>query len=482
MKVTLLVNIDVASKLTIADARNVLFNYLFAKHHHGIMFVRADDLPLHEPDEEADPLETLRWLNLAWESDPECPEGSCRPFYLSHRLELYRRHARRLMDQGLAYPCFCSRETLREMFKQQKIHGQRPRYDGRCLRLTDKERKERLEAGVPYQLRLKTPEVVSEIDDVLSGRMVFDPQDVADLVIMNYHERPTQALANVVDHHELGITHVVRGARMRAQTPREAFLRAAFQFDSPTYCHLPLILGEDRTLLSERHGDPYVEDYRKKGYLPEAMLNALAAQGLDLGPPEQLYSLGTLARNFRIEKVQNQPTVWRLDHIQTLNRLALDKVKDDALVTMLEPYVREAGYDLAAQGEAWAKAFVAAVRPGLQALSDVKNYVDVFFADRIEPTPKAQKLLKDPAARKIVDAMEEALEDLPEVTRENYRVLLDAGRRQITNRSKAFTLIRAALTGSDVGPEFSQLLPLLGKARIHSRLENARRYIPRGRG
>ncbi len=480
MKVKLLVSLDTASKLRIADARNILFNYLFAKHHHGIMFVRADDLTPPPEGADVDPLETLRWLGISWEADPDCPEGSCRPLYMSGRLELYRSYARQLMDDGRAYPCFCSRENLREMFKQQKIHGQRPKYDGRCLRLSSAEREEYLAKDTPYQLRLKTPEFVTEVDDVAAGRMVFDPQDVADLVIMHYHERPTPALANVVDDRVLGITHVVRGARMRAHTPREAFLRAAFGFDSPTYCHLSLILGEDRSLLSERHGDQFIEDYRAKGYLPDAMLNALACQGMDLGSPDQLCSLGTLARSFRIDKIRNSPTVWRLDYVQTLNRVALDKLKDEAIVPLLIAHVKEAGYDLLGRGEAWAKEFIAAVRPGLKALSDVKDYVDVFFAEHVTPTEKAQALLKDRAARKIVDAMLTALEEMPEVTRENYRDLLDAGRSQITNRGKALVLIRAALTGADVGPEFSQLLPLLGKELIRIRLENAGRYIPRG--
>ncbi len=481
MKVKLLVSLEATKKLKVADARNILFNYLFAKHHHGVMFVRSDDLDPPE-EETVNPFETLQWLGITWEADPECPEGSCRPIRMSQRLELYRRHARDLMDRGQAYPCFCSRDTLREMFKQQRIHGQRPKYDGRCLRLSAAEREKRLADKVPYQLRLRTPEVVTEVQDVHSGRMVFDPQEVADLVIMHYHEMPTPALANVVDHHEMGVTHVLRGARLRSLTPREAFLRTAFGFSSPVYCHLSLILGEDRSLLSERHGAQFVEDYREKGFLPEALLNALANQGMELGPPDQLCTIGTLARNFRIEKLETNPTVWRLEYLQTLNRVALDKFKDDALVPMLAPYVAEAGYDLLGRGETWASRFVGAIRPGLKALADVKDFVDVFMADRITPTDKAQKLLKDPAARKIVDAMEDALEDLSDVTRENYRVLLDAGRKQMTNRGKALVLIRAALTGSDVGPEFSQLLPLLGKDLIRARLENARRYIPKGSG
>lgn len=480
MKVKLLFALDTQEKLMVADARNMLFNYLFARHHHGHLFVRVDDT--REPSAEGghDPLETLHWLGLDWEAAPGHGDVKGAPFRVSERLELYRSHAQRLIDQGVAYQCFCSRETLRDMFTQQKIHGQTPHYDGRCLRLSASDREALKASGRPSQVRLKTPEVVTEVHDIVRGRLIFDPQQVADLVIMRYEGLPSFALANVVDHHVEEITHVMRGDRLKAETTREAFLCQAFGFRSPEYIHIPLVLGEDRSLLSERHGDKYIEDYRAKGYLPEAMINYLVYHGFNPGPEDQLRSLGTLVRNFKVEDIFLDPTVWHLDKLQAFNRLCLDKLKDDALAQVLAPYVAQTGYDLFARGDSWARDFVAAVRPGIKALSDVKDFVEVFFADKFVPDKKGQALLKDPDSKKIVDALEACLDKNAEITHDNYREVIDAARGQLAGKGKALILVRVALTGQEIGPEFSKLLPLLGKQRMLARLENARRYIPRG--
>jgi glutamyl-tRNA synthetase len=472
--------LDLHEKLMLADARNFLFNYLFAHHHHGHLYLRADDTRESAPGAQADPLEALRWLGLDWESSPQHPGEKGRPFRVSERLELYRGYAKKLIDQGLAYYCFCSRETLQTMFTQQKIHGQTPHYDGRCLRLAAPDREALKHSGRPFQIRLKTPEVVMEVHDIVRGRLIFDPQQVADLVIQRYEGLPSVALANVVDQHVEEVTHVMRGDRHKAETPREAFLCQAFGFKPPEYIHIPLLLGEDRSLLSERHGDKYVEDYRAKGYLPEAMLNYLTYHGFNPGPDDQLRSIGTLVRNFKVEEIFLDPTVWHIDKLQALNRLALDKLKDDALAHALAPYVAQAGYDLFARGEAWAREFVASIRPGLKCLADVKDSIEVFFADKYTPDKKGQALLKDPDAKKIVEALEAALERFPEVTHENYREVIDAARSQLAGKGKALILVRVALTGQEIGPEFSKLLPLLGRQRMLARLENARRYIPRG--
>jgi len=480
MKVKLMFPLDVHDKLVVADARNMLFNVLFARHHHGHLLMRVDDTREVVAGAHADPLETLHWLGLDWEGDPAHPEEKARALRVSERLPLYREFSKKLVAQGLAYHCFCSRETLRDMFTQQKIHGQTAHYDGRCLRLPPAEREALKHSDRSHQIRLKKPEVVTEVHDIVRGRMIFDPQEVADLVILRFEGLPSMALANVVDHHVLEVTHVMRGDRMKAETPREAFLCQVFGFKNPEYIHIPLLLGEDRTLLSERHGDKYIEDFRLRGVLPEALVNYLAYHGMNPGPEDLLRSLGTLTRNFKVEEIFIDPSVWHLEKLQHFNRLTLDKIKDDALAHMLSPYVAQAGYDLFARGDTWAREFVVAIRPGLNTLSDVKDSIEVFFADKFTPDKKGQTLLKDPDAKKVVEALEEAVNRVPEVTHDNYRDVLDAARGQLAGKGKALVLVRVTLTGQEIGPEFSKLLPLLGKQRMLARLDNARRYIPKG--
>lgn len=488
MKVKLLFSVDLAEKLVVADARNLLFNYLFARHHHGQLLVRVDDVPGSDFDTPGSALDTARWMGLDWDSDTAGPGDKADkashekaiPLRRSDRIASYKSYADKLVEQGLAYRCYCSRETLVNMTNAQKIHGQTPHYDGRCMRLTPADREAMISKQVPFQIRLKKPEVVSEVHDLVRGRLVYDPAEVADLVVLRYDNTPSLALANVVDHQVLGITHVMRGDRHKAETPREAFLRQVLHIKAPDYIHLPLILGDDRSLLSERHGDKYAEDYRAKGYMADAFINYLLHHGFKNTGEDALRTPGQMVKLFKIEEIQLEPSIWQLEKLQYLNRLALEKFKDDVITQMLSPYVTQMGEDLFARGDAWAKEFVMCIRPSLNTLSDVKDSVEMFFADKVNPEKKGQLLLKDPDAKKVVEALEAAIEKLPEVTHENYREVMDAGRNSILAKSKALAIIRVSLTGRDIGPEFSKLLPLVGKKRLLSRLENTRRYIPKG--
>lgn len=479
MKVKLLFNLDLSDRLVVAEARNFLFNYLFARHHHGQLLLRLDALPEQEASFSTFQ-ELVRWIGIDLDAEQEADKT--RPIRRSERLQDYSAYAHKLIEKNLAYRCFCSRETLRDMTNAQKIHGQTPRYDQRCLRISGPDRENLLAKGTPYQIRLRKPEVVSEVHDLVRGRMVFDTHDVADLIILRYDGTPGTALANVVDHHLLGITHVMRGDRHKAETPREAFLRQAFDLKSPEYVHLPLILGEDRSLLSERHGDKYFDEYRSRGYMADALLNYLLEHGLNRPVEEQpvLRSLGQMVKLFKLDDIQQNPSIWQVEKLNDLNRRALEKFKDDALAHMLAPYVAKEGYDLYARGDAWAREFVGAIRPSLKTLSDVKESVEIFFADKITPDKKGQTLLKDPDAKKVVETLEAAAEKVSEVTSDNYRELLDAARSSVAAKSKALMLIRVSLTGREIGPDFVNLFSLLGKQRLLSRLENARRYIPKG--
>jgi len=479
MKVKLLFTQDFSKKLLVVDARNMLFNILFAKHHHGHLYLRVDDTS-EAPGDDVDPLGTIRWLGWEWEGSP-CVEGDGTvPYYRSERLSLYRTYIDQLMDRGVAYRCFCSREILSDMFIQQRIRGQTPHYDGRCMRMALADIEAAIGEGMRCQVRLKTPEVVTGVHDIGRGRLVFDPQEVADLVIMRFDGSASSALANVVDHNELGITHVMRGDRTKAETVREAFLNQAFEFTTPKYVHIPLLLGEDRTLLSERHGDQFIEDFRDRGFLPEALLSYLAHQGMNPGPEDHLRSLGALTKSFKVEGIFRDPTVWQQEKLEVFNRMALERYRDDALAEMVAPYIAEMGFDLFSRGESWARLFVAAIRPGLNTLSDVKDFADIFFSNNVTPNKKGQTLLKEADAKKVVDALQASLREVDAVTHENYREILDAARSKVTSKGKALVMVRVALTGRDVGPEFSKLLPLLGRDTMLARLEYVRRYVPRG--
>lgn len=484
-KVRLLFSLDPYQPLLVADARDFLFNYLFAKHHHGHLIFRIDDYKTTSETETTENntsvIKTMEWLELEpFSTDVHTNVDEAKTIRFSSRFNLYREYAHKLVEKNLAYYCFCSKETIKEMFTQQKIHGKTPHYDGRCLRMATADKDALKNAGTPYQVRLKKPEVISEVHDTVRGKLVFDPHDVADIVILRYEEIPTPALSNVIDYHSLDITYVMRGDRNKVETPKEAFLINALGFKMPEYVHLPLLLGEDRSLLSARHADQYIEDYNAKGYLPEAIINYLIEHGMANHEEEQLRTIGTLSKLFKVEDISRDPTVWNIEQLNSLNRIAIEKMKDEDIANAVAPYVKTAGFDLWAKGPNWTKDFVAMIKPSLNCFSDVKNYFDICFSAKYNPDKKAQELLKDPDAKKIVCAVENVVEKMEEVTNANFREIIDATRNEIQSKGKALTLLRIALTGQDSGPEFPKLLPVLGKIRIQDRLSNARRYIPKG--
>lgn len=487
MKVRLRLNADLYAGFTVSDARTAVFNWLFRHHHHGHLVVRVDDVSFRtegfegEPEVvEPDPLALMTWLGLDWDAGPDAP-GDDGPLRVSERLPIYQGWVDKLLESGRAYYCYFTAAEVEDMYIQQRIHGLKPRYEPRWSKIPAEEMTRRKEAGEWTAVRLKVPGHVVEINDIVRGKLVHNGPEHSDFVIMRAGKVPTRTFADVVDDHVMGITHVVRSESQKADNPFRAFVADALGIALPDYAHLPVLLAPDRTLLSERHGAVHVRTFREMGYMPEALTNYLCHHGWDPGESDTLRTLGSLARSFHIEAIQKEHSTWDTDALDAWNRMAVERIKDDALVDMLAPYVAQEGYDLLARGRGWARDLVVAVRPGLTCLSHVKEAIPTYFAEKVEPDPSCLAMLKSPEALKVLNAVEGLAKELPDVTRENYREVVDAARGAIPSRGKALVLCRVLLTGRETGSEFSKLLPLLGRDRILSRLDHMRRYLPRGK-
>lgn len=483
MKVRLRLSADPYTSLTVSDGRNVLFNWLFRHHHHGTLIMRLDDVNFRaegvDTPRREDSLDVLRWLGMDWDEGPDKP-GQSGPYKVSERLPIYKEWVQKLLSKGQAYMCFESPEELEEMYIQQKIHGHKPRYDRRGLKLTAAEREALLAQGKPYTVRLKVPDHVVELTDIIRGKLVYNGPEHSDFVIQRGDGVPTRAFANVVDDHLLGVTHVIRGEEDLADAPFVGFIAEALGFTLPLFVFIPMILGGDKTRLSGRHGLVGLADHRAQGYLSEALVNYLVGHGWEPGDQSQLRTLGSLAKAFHIEQIKKVHSVWEVEKLRVFNRMAIEKLKDEALIDLLSPYLRTLGYDLTARGKEWALDFISAIRPGLATLGEVKDHGETWFASEVEPDKKGITLLKDPDALKVVNALEDAVRALKSVDKENYRELVEAARGSITNKGKALVLTRVLLSGRETGPEFSRLVPLLGRELILARLEYIRRHIPRG--
>ena len=322
--------------LHLGNVRTALFAWLAARSTGGSFVLRIEDTDQgrYVPESEAAILETLNWLDLRWDEGPEVG-GPHAPYIQSLRLDLYTEHARRLVEAGAAYWCTCAPERLAEMrLEQQRLH-QPPRYDRRCLSRQAEVAAERA-AGMPAVLRLRMPAGTTEWDDIIHGTIRYDNADIDDQVLLKSDGFPTYHLAVVVDDHLMEITHVIRSDEWVPSTPKHLAISAALGWEPPRFCHVPQVLDESRQKLSKRHGARTVLEYAEQGYLPEALVNAMALLGWSSGTEQEVFSREELTRAFSLERVQASPAVFDARRLDSLNGLHIRRMDLEALVAALE--------------------------------------------------------------------------------------------------------------------------------------------------
>ena len=301
--------------LHVGGLRTALYNFLYARKHHGVFILRIEDTDRTRYVEGAveNLMNTLHWAGLTFDEGPGVG-GDCGPYIQSERLAVYREHAEQLVREGKAYYAFDTPEELEEMKAAQEKQRLMPKYDRRALRLTPEEIRRKLADGVPSVIRLKVPDDTSIVlDDTIRGRVEFQSAMIDDQVLLKSDGYPTYHLANVVDDHLMGVTHVIRGEEWLSSTPKHVILYQDFGWTMPEFAHLPLLLNPDRSKLSKRQGDVAVEEYRQKGYLPEALVNFIAFLGWNPGDEREIFSLQELIQEFSLERVGKSGAVFSIE-------------------------------------------------------------------------------------------------------------------------------------------------------------------------
>ncbi len=305
-------------RLHIGGARTALFNWLFARHEGGSFILRIEDTDLERSSRELEQglLDDIRWLGLEWDEGPG-KDGGHGPYRQSERMESYREYADKLVEAGRAYPCFCTEEELERKREASKAEGRPPRYDGTCRNLGEEERKKKRDAGLPESVRFLVPESDEAriVEDMARGTVEFPPDMVGDFVIMRSNGMPTYNFAVAVDDGHMEITHVIRGAEHLSNTVRQLLVYKALGMPVPRFAHIPLILGSDRAKLSKRHGAPNIEDYRERGYPPEALVNYLAFLGWSTRGESEILSADDLVSEFDLSRVSDSPSVFDEDKL-----------------------------------------------------------------------------------------------------------------------------------------------------------------------
>lgn len=444
--------------LHIGGARTALFAYLYAKQQRGTFILRIDDTDRQRSTQEYhdEILESLRWLNLNWD------EG---PYYQSQRSELYQTAAERLLREGKAYRCFCSPEEVEAKRKAAMEAGKKPAYDGTCRNYTPLPGDTR-----PFALRFKGPkEGETVVDDIIKGRVVFQNQELDDLILVRSDGTPVYNFCSVFDDSDLRITHIVRGDDHLTNTPRQILLFQALGADLPRFAHLPLILGNDRAPLSKRHGATAVRAYKEQGYLPEALVNFLARLGWASGDQE-IFSHEELIEKFRLEDVGKSAGVFNAEKLQWLNAHYLKERSALQLAREAKPYIAQQHYPVPSDDEWLAKA-VATLQPRAKTIVELVTMAHIYLSDDIAFDPKAANKFLTPATLPMLGKLRERLIQTPWSEHELEKTFTTVMEEQQVKLGQIAQPLRVALTGGTASPGIFEMLTVLGKERTLSRID-----------
>jgi glutamyl-tRNA synthetase len=460
--------------LHIGGARTALFSWLYARRHGGKFILRIEDTDRERSTEAAVQaiLDGMAWLGLKED------EG---PFFQTQRYDRYREVAQRLVAEGHAYHCYCSKDELDAMRAAQQAAKQKPRYDGRCRARTAPV------VGVTPVIRFKNPvEGQTVVDDAVKGRVVFDNQELDDLIIVRSDGNPTYNFCVVVDDMDMKVTHVIRGDDHLNNTPRQMNILKALGYPVPVYAHLPMILGPDGTKLSKRHGAVSVIQYREDGFLPEAVLNYLCRLGWSHGDQE-IFSLEEMTRLFDIKDVNASAAAINPDKLAWMNQHYIKEGDPIRLGAELGWHLERLGVFPVGAAEAAIQEsrlppllqVVEAFRERAKTFKEMAEGARFFYEDFAAYEPKAAEKNLTAETKPLLSAVRERLAAAGEwnaaACHDAIQAVADA--HAGGKLGKVAQPTRVAVAGSGVSPPIDQTLALLGKARTLARLDRALAHI-----
>ena len=459
----------------VGTAYVALFNYAWARKNGGQFILRIEDTDRERsnPASERMIFEALHWLGLTWDEGPDVggPHG---PYRQSERFEIYREHAERLVASGGAYPCFCTRErleALREAQRKAKV-AHALGYDGHCRTVPSGEAARRRSAGEPHVIRLAMPrEGDTAVADLLRGELRFDNTLVDDQVLIKSDGYPTYHLANVVDDHLMGITHVIRAEEWISSLPKHAQLYRAFGWEEPMFCHLPLLRNTDKSKISKRKNPVSLNYYRRAGYLPEALLNFLALQGWAIAEDREEFTLEEFIASLELSKVTLGGPVFDLEKLTWMNGTYIRKLTVPQLLERLRGDVLS---------DAYLSKVLTLAHERIEKLEDFVEYARFFFVGDLEYDEEARGKLvakkRTPAetAEALERLLEESLDQLlewdPARLEETMRTFCEAAGWKT---SELFMPVRVAVTGKAATPPLFDTMAVLGKELCRRRLRRA---------
>ena len=461
--------------LHIGGLRTALYAWLFARKNGGSFILRIEDTDRERLVDDACRViyDTMREAGLDYDEGPDVG-GGYGPYIQSERKDLYKKYAEELVEKGAAYYCFCTKERL-EQLHDAATDGNVAKYDKHCLKLTPEEIKEKIDAGIPYVIRQNIPETgETTYEDAVFGTITVPNSDMDDNVLLKSDGYPTYNLANVVDDHLMGITHVIRGVEYLSSTPKYNLLYDALGWRKPEYIHLPPVMKDKHQKLSKRNGDASYEDFIKKGYIKDAIINYIALLGWSPAGTQEIFTLEELTEAFSLEGLSKSPAIFDIEKLTWMNAEYLRNMTLEQFEELARPYMAQSidvdRFDTMLISRL--------IQPRTEVLTEIPGKIaflqkmpeyssDLYFHKKMKTSAET--------APPMLEAAREALSGLDEFTEENvHDLLIGLAEKLGVKNGQLMWPVRVALSGEPVTPGGAvEIAVLLGKEETLKRLDDA---------
>tara|TARA_B100000745_G_scaffold271479_1_gene198863 strand:- start:229 stop:1689 length:1461 start_codon:yes stop_codon:yes gene_type:complete len=467
----------------IGNIRTALFNWLFARNNGGDFIVRVEDTDQERlvPGAVDSILDGLDWLNIDWDEGPRIggPYGS---YFQSERLELYAEAANRLISQGDAYRCYCTKERLDEVRKERQQQKLDTSYDRHCLELGQSELETLEQSDLSFVVRFAMPtEGITQVEDLIRGNVEWQNRLLDDFIILKSDGFPTYHLAVVVDDHFMDISHVLRAEEWLSSTPRHINLYRTLGFDPPEFGHLPMILGTDRSKLSKRHGATSILEYREEGFLNDAVKNFMVLLGWSFDDHTEVMSNEFLVNNFDLKRVGKPAAIFDIEKLQWMNGLYIRDLTSDQLADRMMPFLeRDLRDDIKPVDGEYLLRIVPLIQERLKTLNDSADMVSYFLEEcpRYDLDMLYGKGGESDITSQFLDLCLEEITKLKNFTSsELERILRDACDNKGFSIRQSFGSLRTAMTGRTATPPLFAIMEVMGRQRVIDRLEAAVRKV-----
>lgn len=460
----------------IGSARTTLFNWLFAKKEGGAFILRIEDTDIERSKQEFENVifESIKWLGLNWDEGPDIG-GDYGPYRQSERLDIYEKYLNQLFEKEKVYYCFCSKEQLEEDRQAMLVQGLSPKYTGRCRNINKTNTKKRIAEGESSVIRFKVADSEVEFNDLIRGKIKTNTSLLGDIVIAKNLRQPLYNFAAVVDDYLMEISHVIRGEEHTSNTPKQILIATALGFDIPKFAHLPLILSEGRKKMSKRTTDEIsLSDYKREGYLPDALVNFLAFLGWHPEDEQEIMNREELINKFDLKKVQKAGALFNIEKLEWINAQYLKNIPARDLAKELSGFIPE---EWSGDKELLIKA-VEVEKDRIKKLSDFKNFGDFFFKlpdyeIELLAWPRNSNINKE----KTLNNLKLLSEEINKIFKADFnKESLEKKLAQLTEvwgRGELLWPLRAALSGKEFSPGPFEIMDVLGKEETVKRIEIA---------